>query len=417
MPIDPTRALAFDLVTAVLDRQTTLDAALTALRGNADPRDRAAAHRIAATVLRYLGSLDAMIEAHVQRAPPPPVQHILRIGAAQSLYLGTSPHAAVTTAVELARTRGLGKFTGMVNAVLRRVSEAGPDGLASLDLPRLDTPSWLWSSWGPRARDIALGHRSEAPLDLSLKPGSAAPEGAILLPTGTARLPAGTDVTALPGFAAGTFWVQDAAAALPARLFGDVAGQRVLDLCAAPGGKTMQLAAAGAQVTALDRDPKRVARLTSNLHRLGLTADIRIADALSASTSDHFPLILLDAPCSATGTIRRHPEIMHLRRQSDVINRTIIQDQLIDAAIARLAPGGTLVYAVCSLQTQEGSDRVKAALRRHDLVIDPIQPSELPGLDAAITKSGTFQTDPGFWPAQGGIDGFFVARLKRNSNS
>ena len=413
MPIDPTRALAFDLVTAVLDRQTTLDAALTALRGNADPRDRAAAHRIAATVLRYLGSLDAMIEAHVQRAPPPPVQHILRIGAAQSLYLGTSPHAAVTTAVELARSRGLGKFTGMVNAVLRRVSEAGPEGLAGLDLPRLDTPSWLWASWGARARDIALGHRSEAPLDLSLKPGSPAPDGAILLPTGTARLPAGTDVTALPGFAAGTFWVQDAAAALPARLFGDVAGQRVLDLCAAPGGKTMQLAAAGAQVTALDRDPKRVARLTSNLHRLGLTAEIRIADALTASMSEPFPLILLDAPCSATGTIRRHPEILHLRRQSNVIDCSLIQDRLIDAAIANLASGGTLVYAVCSLQKEEGFDRVNAALQRHDLVIDPIRPAELPGLSTALIGPGMIQTDPGLWLDQGGIDGFFAARLRR----
>ncbi|MGC8532056.1 MAG: RsmB/NOP family class I SAM-dependent RNA methyltransferase [Acidiphilium sp.] len=411
-PIDPTRAIAFDLVAAVLDRHGTLDAALDRVRVAAEPRDRAAAHRIAATVLRHLGSLDAMIEAHVQRAPPTPVQHILRIGAAQSLYLGTGAHAAVATAVDLARSRGLTKFAGLVNAVLRRVSEAGPAGLDALDAPRLDTPAWLWASWGARARDIALGHRTEAPLDLSLKPGTSAPDGAIMLPTGTARLPAGSDVTALDGFRAGTFWVQDAAAALPVRLLGDVTGQRVLDMCAAPGGKTMQLAAQGAHVTALDRDAQRMRRLAENMQRLGLIGELKIADALSV-TLDPYPMILLDAPCSATGTIRRHPEILHLRRPADVASCAALQDRLIDAAMARLAPGGTLVYAVCSLQEEEGFARVKAAMQRHRLVIDPIRPDQVPGLADAVTREGLLRTDPGFWLDQGGMDGFFAARLRR----
>lgn len=413
VPMDPTRAIAFDLVAAVLDRHVTLDAALDRVRLAAEPRDRAAAHRIAATVLRHLGSLDAMIETHVQRAPPVPVQHVLRIGAAQSLYLGTGAHAAVATAVDLARARGLTKFAGLVNAVLRRVSEAGPAGLEALDAPRLDTPAWLWASWGARARDIALGHRTEAPLDVSLKPGTPAPEGARLLSTGTARLPAGSDVTALEGFRAGTLWVQDAAAALPVRLFGAVAGQRVLDMCAAPGGKTMQLAALGAQVTALDRDAQRMKRLAENMQRLGLAADLRVADALAVAL-EPYPMILLDAPCSATGTIRRHPEILHLRRPADVAACAALQDRLIDAAVARLAPSGTLVYAVCSLQEEEGFARVKAAMGRHNLVIDPIRADDIPDLADAVTPEGALRTDPGLWLDQGSMDGFFTVRLRRS---
>lgn len=410
MDRDPTRDAALALVSSVLDRRRPLDQALDHLTG-IEPRDKAAAHRIAASVLRHLGSLDAVLDAHLTKAPPPKVRHILRIGAAQALFLGAPAHAAVSTAVALAHANGMGKFAGLVNAVLRRVSEAGTASLAELDQPRLDTPAWLWASWGKPARAIALAHQSEAPLDLSLMPGTAPPDGALLLPTGSARLPAGTDVTALPGFADARFWVQDAAATLPVQLFGDLRGQRVLDLCAAPGGKTMQLAAAGARVTALDRDGRRLDRLRQNCARMGMDVDMVTADALSWQPDQSFAAILLDAPCSATGTIRRHPELPHLRRPADIADCVAMQDRLLDAAAAMLAPGGTLVYAVCSLQDEEGFGRAAAACARLGLVRAPIAPEELAGLPEAITPAGDLRTHPGLWPDRGGMDGFFAARL------
>ena len=250
---DPTREAAFDLLSAVLDRRRPLEEALDALPSLA-PRDRAAAHRLAAAVLRRMGTLDAVLEPLLRKEPPDPVRHVLRIGAAGLLLLDTPSHAAVATAVALARARGLAPFAGLVNAVLRRVAQAGATALADLDGPRLDTPAWLWASWGDTARAIALAHQHEAPLDITLRPDAAVPDGGELLPTGSVRFPAGTRVTELAGFEAGSFWVQDAAAALPARLLNVQPGERVADLCAAPGGKTAQLAAAGASVTALERD-------------------------------------------------------------------------------------------------------------------------------------------------------------------
>lgn len=409
---DPTRDAAFVLLTAVLDKHRPLDQALDHLAGRDIPaRDRAAGHRIAASVLRHLGTLDAALEAHLTKAPPPKIRHVLRIGAAQALFLGAPPHAAVSTAVALAHAIGMGKFAGLVNAVLRRVTAVGPASLETFDQPRLDTPPWLWASWGRDARAIALAHRAEAPLDLSILPGSEPPEGGIALPNGTIRLSAGTDVTALPGFANATLWVQDAAATLPARLFGDVRGRRVLDLCAAPGGKTMQLAAAGAHVTALDRDGKRLDRLRQNCARMGMAVEIVTADALTWRPDHRFDAILLDAPCSATGTIRRHPEIPHLRRPADIEACAAMQDRLIDAAVAMLASGGTLVYAVCSLQDEEGHGRVAAACTRLGLTRAPLTDAEFPFLAHAITPHGDLRTHPGLWPESGGMDGFYAARL------
>lgn len=407
---DPTREAAFALLSAVLDRRRPLDQALDQLDGIA-ARDRAAAHRIAASVLRHLGTLDAVLDTNLTKAPPPKVRHILRIGAAQALFLGAPAHAAVSTSVALAHAHGFDKFAGLVNAVLRRVTAAGTAALETLDQPRLDTPAWLWASWGKAARAIAIGHQSEAPLDVSFKPGHAMP-GGVLLPTGSARLPAGSDVTGLPGFGEGGIWVQDAAATLPATLFGNVRGRRVLDLCAAPGGKTMQLAVAGALVTALDRDGKRLARLGDNCARLGVAVEIVTADALTWRPDEKFEAILLDAPCSATGTIRRHPEIPHLRRARDIEDCTLMQDRLIDAAFAMLAPGGTLVYAVCSLQDTEGFGRIAAASARLGLQRVPVTPDEVPGLPEAMTPLGDLRTHPGLWPERGGMDGFFAARLR-----
>ncbi|HVZ06867.1 RsmB/NOP family class I SAM-dependent RNA methyltransferase [Rhodopila sp.] len=409
---DPTRTSAFDLLTAVLDRRRPLEEALDALPAQ-DARDRSAAHRIAATVLRRLGTLDAVLEPHLRKQPPDPVRIVLRIGAAGLLLLDTPSHAAVATAVALARTKGLAPFTGLVNAVLRKVASAGSAALADLDSPRLDTPPWLWTAWGADARAIAEAHQHEAPLDLTLKPGVAAPAGGEWLPTGSVRFPPGTPVAAIPGFMAGDMWVQDAAAALPARLLAPRPGEAIADLCAAPGGKTAQLATAGAMVTALDRDPQRVKRLSGNLDRWGLRAGIVTADATTWRPPALLDAILLDAPCSATGTIRRHPDVAWLKRPRDIQALNQAQDALLAAAVAMLRPGGRLVYAVCSLQPEEGRPRIAAAVARGGVRVDPFRPEDLPGLPEAITSDGFLRTHPGLWAARGGMDGFFAARLVR----
>jgi len=409
---DPTRDAAFALLTAVLDRHRPLEEALDALPPLA-ARDRAAAHRLAAAVLRRTGSLDAALEPYLAKAPPAPVRHVLRLGAAALLLLATPPHAAVATAVALARTRGLAKFTGLVNAVLRRVAEAGPALLDQFDGPRLDTPAWLWTAWGAEARAIAEAHQSEAPLDLTVAPGATAPPGGFYLPTGSWRYPVGTRVAELPGYAEGAFWVQDAAAALPARLLAVPPGETVLDLCAAPGGKTAQLAAAGARVTAVERDPARLVRLAENLVRLRLSAELVAADARTWRPAAPADAVLLDAPCSATGTIRRHPDIPHLKRPRDLSALAAQQDALMEAACAMLRPGGRLVYAVCSLQPEEGPARAAAARARLPLRPDPVRAEELPGLAEAITPDGHVRTTPALWPERGGMDGFFLARFIR----
>ncbi len=408
-PRDPTREIAFDLLTAVLDRRRPLEEALDAA-ASAESRDRAAAHRLAASVLRRLGSLDAVLEPFLTRAPPDGVRHVLRLGAAGLLLLETPPHAAVATAVALARARRFAPFAGLVNAVLRRVSEAGPAALDGLDGPRLDTPPWLWASWGADARAIAEAHGHEAPLDLTLRPGAEMPPGGTLLPTGSARLPAGTRVQDLPGFDAGAFWVQDAAAALPAALLHARPGERVADLCAAPGGKTAQLAATGAQVTAVERDAARLRRLHENLARLQLDVEVVQADAIHWTPPALFDAVLLDAPCSATGTIRRHPDVARLKRPRDVAEAAAGQDRLLAAATALLRPGGRLIYAVCSLQPEEGPGRVAAL---PGLRPDPFTAAELAGVPAALTPEGTLRTHPALWAEHGGMDGFFAARFVR----
>ncbi len=406
---DPTREIAFDLLSAVLDRRRPLEEALDAA-ALADSRDRAAAHRLAAAVLRRLGSLDAVLEPFLTRAPPDGVRHVLRLGAAGLLLLATPPHAAVATAVALARARRLAPFAGLVNAVLRRVSEAGAAALDGLDGPRLDTPPWLWASWGVHARAIAEAHGHEAPLDLSLRPGADVPPGGTLLPTGSVRWPAGTRVQDLPGFDAGAFWVQDAAAALPAALLHARPGERVADLCAAPGGKTAQLAATGAHVTSVERDAARLRRLHENLARLQLEVEVVQADATTWTPPALFDAVLLDAPCSATGTIRRHPDVARLKRPRDVAEMAAGQDRLLAAAAALLRPGGRLVYAVCSLQPEEGPGRVADL---PGLRPDPFTAAELAGVPAALTPQGTLRTHPGLWAERGGMDGFFAARFVR----
>jgi 16S rRNA (cytosine967-C5)-methyltransferase len=409
---DPTREAAFNLLSAVIDRRRPLEDALGALP-EMPPRDRAAGHRLAAAVLRRMGTLDAVLERFLRKQPPDSVRHVLRIGAAGLLLLETPSHAAVATAVALARSSGMAPFAGLVNAVLRRVSEAGVAAMAELDGPRLDTPAWLWASWGEAARAIAAAHQHEAPLDMTLRPGAPMPPGGELMPTGSERFPPGTRVAEIEGFEAGACWVQDAAAALPARLLAVRRGEHVADLCAAPGGKTGQLAAAGASVVAVERDATRLARLRDNLQRWGLAVETVQADMLEWRPSRQFDAILLDAPCSATGTIRRHPDVPHTKRPRDVLALVETQDRLLAAATAMLRPGGRLVYAVCSLQPEEGAPRIEGALQRGGLRHDPFAPEELADLPESRTEQGFLRTLPSMWPERGGMDGFFAARLVR----
>ncbi|HQT64605.1 MAG: rRNA cytosine-C5-methylase [Acidocella sp. 20-57-95] len=404
---DPTREAAYELLKAVLTRNTSLDAALDGLP-KIDARDKAAAHRLAATVLRHTGTLNAVLEGFLLREPPQAVRHILWLGAAASLFLESPPHAAVGTAVDLAKAKKLEAFAGLINAVLRKVAAGGVDLLDGLDMPRLDTPAWAWASWGANARAIATAQQTEAPLDVSVKPGVVMPGEQ--LPTGSFRFAAGTSVTALPGYEEGEFWVQDVAATLPALILNPQPGERVLDLCAAPGGKTAQLAAAGARVTAVERDAGRMGTLKSNLARLRLDVETVLADATIWRPSEKFGAILLDAPCSATGTIRRHPDLLHIRKARDLIALNRLQDELLNAAYEMLAPGGRLVYAVCSLQPEEGEARVNAACKRLGLRHDRLGLASLP---EAVTEDKNIRTHPGLWPERGGMDGFFVARLTK----
>lgn len=410
IPGVPARQAALSLLEAVLGRRRPLEEALDALPARLAPRDRAAAHRIAAMVLRRAGSLDAVLEPYLRREPPGPVRHALRAGAAELLLLGTPAHAAVAATVAVVPR----PFAGLVNAVLRKLAAEGAAALEGLDAERLDTPPWLWSAWhaayGPAVRAIVRAHRVPAPLDLTLAPGVTPPEGAEMLPTGSARLPAGTRMADLPGFAEGRFWAQDAAAALPARLLGVRPGEAVADLCAAPGGKTAQLAAAGAGVVAVERDPRRLVRLRENLARLGLAAEVVEADAASWAPTARFDAVLLDAPCTATGIIRRHPDIPHLKRPADVPAMAAAQARLLERAAALLKPGGRLVFATCSLQPEEGEAHLARAASL-GLRPDPIRPGELPGLAEAVTAAGTLRTRPDMWPALGGLDGFFAMRL------
>ena len=415
---DPTRDIAYDILVSVLDRRRSLEDALDQAPASVSTRDKAAAHRLAATVLRRLGTLDAVLAPLLTRAPPQAVRLALLLGAAQLLFLQTPPHAAVGTIVDLVRRRRLAPFAGLVNAVLRRVAAGGETMLQGLDQAKLDVPAWLWTSWGKQARQIANVIHQEAPLDLTLRPGAVVPEGGVPLPNGTTRLPAGTRVMDLPGYAEGAFWVQDAASTLPVLLLAPQPGERIADLCAAPGGKTAQLAVAGAEVTALDRDASRLARLRLNLERLGLPVTVIEADATTWRPEALFDAVLLDAPCSATGTVRRHPDVLRSRRPSDLASLQALQDRLIEAAAAMLRPGGRLIYSVCSMQREEGEARVDSAILSElrtgvasSLRLDPFTESELAMLPEARTAQGHMRTHPGLWAEQGGMDGFFAARL------
>ncbi len=403
------RAAAVALLNAVLGEGRMLaEAAALGL----DSADRARAMRLADATLRRLESADLALVAHLRKKPPLAVLNILRLAVVER-SLGAPGHGVVNAAVEIARA---GKKTqhmaGLVNAVLRAVSE-GPLPGGPQKLPR-----WMRQpmvhAWGRESvAAMEAVFETDPPLDLTLRPGFAAPEGA-LLPTGSLRLPAAGQVSALPGYAAGGWWVQDAAAALPARLLDVRPGERVLDLCAAPGGKTLQLAAAGASVVALDISEARVARLRENLARTGLAAEVVVADALAWEPGEAFDAILLDAPCSASGTVRRHPDLAFVKDGSEVAGLVALQAGLIDRALGWLRPGGRLVYATCSLLPEEGEAQLVAALTRHrGLAVERV---DLAGVEPGWwTEEGGLRTRPDYWSDRGGMDGFFMVRLRVHS--
>ncbi len=426
----PSRVVALDLLDAVWQRGRPLDEAIAAHRGldALAPRDRAFVRALVGTCLRRQGQIDVLIDSRLERPLKPSkarVRAILRLGVAQVCFLAVPAHAAVSTTVALAQGQGERPFRGLINAVLRRLSEAGESLVAAQDAARLNTPDWLWRSWSAAYGETAARQSAEVqlrdpPLDLSLRRGED-PEllamrlDARVLPGGALRLAPGTgDVARLPGYDEGAWWVQDFAAGLSVRLFGSMAGKTVMDLCAAPGGKTAQLAAAGAEVIALDLSESRLERLRGNLKRLGLGATTVVADAAAWRPPSPAEAILLDAPCTATGTLRRHPDIARLRRPQDVGALTEVQDELLRGAAAMLAPGGTLVYAVCSLQPEEGPERIARLLQdAPELARQPLLAEELHGLSKLVTPEGDLRSLPCHLAELGGMDGFYACRLRR----
>jgi 16S rRNA (cytosine967-C5)-methyltransferase len=427
------RRIAADILDGVLHKHRTLDeqldgpAAHPGLKALAD-RDRALMRRLVATILRRLGTLGHVLSRLLDRGVPtdaPRAQSALLIGAAQILWMDVPDHAAVDLSVRLVQAdRRAAKYAGLVNAVLRRCAREGQALLDEVKDQALDVPPWLLARWSAHygeatAKDIvaAIGH--EPPLDLTVKSDGeqwASRLHGEVLPTGTVRTPLHGSVTMLPGFNEGQWWVQDAAAALPVRLFGDLTGRTVVDLCAAPGGKTAQLVQAGAQVTALDRSPARVARLRGNLARLSFEAESLAADACEWATDKSFDGVLIDAPCTSTGTVRRHPDVAWLKQESDIAALAVQQARLIRRGLALLKPGGTLVYCTCSLEPEEGEQVVASLLADESGVRrQPVDPAELAGLTELVTPEGDVRTLPSHLPhtdpAFGGLDGFYAARL------
>ena len=429
------RRIAVDALSEVLVRRKPLEGVLerfvaAAAADDLHPSDLALTRLIAATALRRLGQIEDVIGRFLAKPLPEDAARaglILLTGATQLLFLGTPAHAAIDVAVTLARaTKHTERYAGLVNAVLRKVATEGPAIVAAQDFARLNTPAWLWQRWvkaygAETARAMAMAHLNEAALDLSLQAdaaGWAGRLGGVVTPTGSVRLKAKGRIEALEGFAEGAWWVQDAAAAMPVRLLGDVAGKRVADLCAAPGGKTAQLAAAGAVVTALDSSATRLGTLRANLQRLALTAEVVQAEAGDWQPAELFDTVLLDAPCLATGTIRRHPDLLHLKQASDLKALAGIQAKLLDNAARMLAPGGTLVYCTCSLEPEEGPEQVAQFLARNrELEVVPVRAGEAGIAAEWVSTDGYLRTLPNHLPMEpaelSGLDGFFAARIGR----
>jgi 16S rRNA (cytosine967-C5)-methyltransferase len=432
------RRIAADILDGVLHKRRTLDdqlegaAAHPGLKTLSD-RDRALMRRLVATILRRLGTLGHVLSRLLDRGIPtdaPRAQSALLIGAAQILWMDVPDHAAVDLSVRLVQSdRRAAKYAGLINAVLRRCAREGQPLIEEVRAETLDIPPWLLARWTAHygettAREIAIALSHEPSLDLTVKSDAAQWATRLhgeTLPTGTVRTLLHGPVTMLPGFNDGQWWVQDAAAALPARLFGDLAGKAVVDLCAAPGGKTAQLVQGGARVTAIDRSPGRVARLRDNLGRLSLEAETVVADAAEwqGHNDEPFDGVLVDAPCASTGTIRRHPDVAWLRQDGDIGALVALQKRLLQKAVTLLKPGGMLVYCTCSLEPEEGEQAVAGLLAAESSVRRvPIEAAEVAGLAEIINPDGDLRTLPCHLPHDdprlGGLDGFYAARLVKS---
>ena len=393
------------------------------LAGNLErlaPQDRARALRLASDTLRGLDRADRLLSRQLRKSPQLHVMNILRLGTVE-LAMGGDAHGVVSDCVGLVSAHPhYRKLKGMVNAVLRQMADGGVKPWADLRVPRL--PGWLREplveGWGNGAvTKMEKAHFAGAPLDLTAKSDAAAvaeATGGTLLPTGSVRLTDAGQVSALPGFETGDWWVQDAAAALPVRGLAPRKDERALDLCAAPGGKTMQMAAAGAHVTALDISERRMQRVAENLARTGLQAECRVIDVFDM-TDGGYDAILLDAPCSATGTIRRHPDLPHARDGAGISELIELQARMLDHALTLLAPGGRLVFCTCSLLPDEGEVQVEEALARHPGLYCDAPAFDLPGLSPDWrTSEGGVRLRPDFWADTGGMDGFYMACLRRD---
>ncbi len=407
---------------AALARRGGLDEAAASGAFRAlDARDRAFARQTALTALRRLGAIDRALAARLNSPPPPAVATLLRLGLAQAWYMEVPEFAAVNATVDQARADPATRpFKNLVNAVLRAALRAGWPA----DDPEANAPPWLFARWsaayGPdAARAIAAEIVREPPTDLTCRDPAEAPAvaeavGGTVLPAGGVRTGRRGDLSEWPGYGDGTWWVQDAAAAVPARLLGVAAGETALDLCAAPGGKTLQLCAAGGRVTALDRSAARLSRLRDNLRRTRLEAEVIVADALAWNDDRTFDAVLLDAPCASTGTFRRNPDVLWSLSPADIAKLAATQARLLDAAARRVRLGGRLVYCVCSLEPEEGEGQMAAFLRRRpDFVIEPARPAEAGAPPDSLRPEGWLRILPPQLSSIGGLDGFFAARLIR----
>jgi 16S rRNA (cytosine967-C5)-methyltransferase len=419
----PARAAALDLLHAALSRRAGLDDALLRPPFSAlPPRERGHARALVMAALRRLGPIDRLLDAKLQRPPPDAVRNILRLGAAELFWMQAPDFAVVSTSVDLAASRKETRpFKGLVNAILRALARDG----APVVEPQSLCPDWLYarwkSAWGADgAARIAALIAEEPSTDLSFKappsPELAAGLEARELPGGSWRTDKGGLVPEWPGFEDGLWWIQDAAAAIPARLLAPRPGETAVDLCAAPGGKTLQLAAAGAATVAVDRSAPRLKRVSENLARTRLSAETVTADAGDWPDQRQFDAVLLDAPCTATGTFRRHPDVLWASRPGDVAPLARTQAKLLDSAAGRVKPGGRLVYCVCSLEPEEGEQQVEGFLKRHpDFRLAPVEPGEGGAPAESITANGALRLLP--FHIEGGCDGFFAARFVKASST
>ena len=422
------RTAASEIIWRVLIDGTYVDDAFASVVADykLDHRDRGLVRAITATTLRRLGQIRQVLASYMKKPLAPKFSHascILYTASAQILFMDVPDHSAIDLAVAQLRVqRKLHHLSGMANAVLRKVVSAKQQVEESTDAGRVNTPKWLWQIWAKDygkdvADKIAEAHLHEAALDVSLKTAECQLEGAVL-PTGSRRLDAGYGrIEDLAGYEQGEWWVQDVAASLPVKLLGDVEMQKIADLCAAPGGKTLQLAAGNASVTAVDISERRLMRVEENLQRVGLEADVVCADVLDWQPDEHFDGLLLDAPCSATGTIRRHPDALYLKKSSDIDSLCKLQKKLLAKAATVVKPGGVLVYCTCSLQKREGELQIETFLAENENYERlPVSSQDVDGMDHLINENGDLRTLPFHHAGSGvGMDGFFVSRLRRKT--